>query len=76
MHHSNGLTHLLQYTLFSVYAVSLYAILHLRGIWKWSKFLLNAVIFSHYAVFGQNHSTFALSAIFALRGFSQETKNA
>ena len=44
------------YTMFSVYAVSNYAVLHLCGTRKWSKFLLYAAIFSHYAVFGQNHS--------------------
>ena len=45
-----------EYTMFSVYAVSNYAVLHLCGTRKWSKFLLYAAIFSHYAVFGQNHS--------------------
>ena len=45
------------YTMFLVYAVSIYAVLHLCGSWKWSMFLLYAAVFSHYAVFGQNHST-------------------
>ena len=39
--------------MFSVYAVSNYAVLHLCGTRKWSKFLLYAAIFSHYAVFVQ-----------------------
>ena len=48
--------YLSKYTMFSVYAVSNYAVLHLCGTRKWSKFLLYAAIFSHYAVFVQNHS--------------------
>ena len=37
-------------------------------IWKWSKFLLNVVIFSQFLVKTKNHSTFALHK------FSHETK--
>ena len=55
-----------RFTRFSIYAVF--------GNSPNTKYLLNAVIFSHYALIGQNHITFAHSAIFALRGFSQETK--
>ena len=39
--------------MFLVYAVLNYAVLHLCGTRKWSKFLLYAAIFSHYAVFGR-----------------------
>ena len=55
--HISRLDFILRYTMFLVYAVSIYAVLHLCGSWKWSIFLLYAAIFSHYAVFGQNHST-------------------
>ena len=42
--------------MFSVNAGLLYAISHLCGSGKCSKFLLNTVIFSHYTFFGKNHS--------------------
>ena len=48
-----------RYTLFLVYEVSLYANVHIHSIFgdgPKSKFLLYTIIFSHYMVFGRNHS--------------------